>query len=136
MTGIDLKTEGSLHTLVCNSTGSPPTTVLWTFNNEPITVSHGNSRSQYSDETKAVIDRKKSSYSSMLNINGSSEDIVGQYSCQVRNQLGASSKVTKEIKGEFYVTQIMLDIYYTILNMQLYTSRVVRSQLLLVSQGR
>ena len=98
MTGIELRAEGSLHTLVCNSTGSPPTTVLWTFNDKPVSASHGSSR--YTSESKIITDRKKSSYSSMLNINGSFKDIVGQYSCQVRNQLGASSKVTKEVKGE------------------------------------
>ena len=98
MTGIDFRAEGPMHTLVCNSTGSPATSVLWTFNDKPVSASHGNSR--YTSERKVVTDRKKSSYSSVLNINGSFEDIVGQYSCQVRNQLGASSKVAKEVKGE------------------------------------
>ena len=98
MTGIDLRVKGSIHTLVCNSTGSPATNVLWTFNDEPISTSLNNLL--HISESKVVVDRQKSTYSSILNINGSFEDIVGQYSCQVRNKLGISDKVTKAIKGE------------------------------------
>ena len=98
MAGIDLQVKGSLHTLVCNSTGSPATSVLWTFNDEPISTSLDNSL--HISESKVVVDRQKSTYSSLLSIIGNFEDIVGLYSCQVRNPLGTSNRVTKAIKGE------------------------------------
>ena len=55
VTGVDFKVKGSLHTLVCSSTGSPATSVLWAFNNEPISTSLDNSL--HISESKLLIVR-------------------------------------------------------------------------------
>lgn len=81
--------------LTCTSTGSPATNVLWTFNGNRISSTNN----QRYVEGKSVIDRRTSTYSNTLEISEEFEDIVGEYSCQVQNQLGLSNKVTREIKG-------------------------------------
>ena len=85
-----------MYTLTCLSTGSPATVALWTYDEEPISSMNS---TQYISR-KDIIDRRKSTYSNTLKISGSFEDIFGEYTCQVRNQLGVSNKVTREIKGK------------------------------------
>ena len=96
VTDVTISVEDSVYTLTCNSTGSPATEVFWFFNNESLSDSNSTSY----EITKVLTDRKTSGYSSMLKVNGSLEDIVGEYSCQVSNQLGESNIVTREIKSE------------------------------------
>ena len=96
-----------MYTLTCVSTGSPATVVMWTYDETPISSMNS---TQYISR-KVIIDRRKSTYSNTLEISGSFVDIVGKYTCQVKNQLGVSNKVTREIKGKVPFLQIMLYIY-------------------------
>lgn len=90
-----MSTIGSVYMLTCTSTGSPATDILWTFNEKPISST---SSPQYI-EGKSVANRHTSTYSNTLEISEEFEVIVGEYSCQVQNQLGLSNKFTREIKG-------------------------------------
>ena len=86
------------YTVTCNSTGSPATKVIWTFNGKQISTE---SETHLYKTSKKLVDRHTSSYGSMLTIDGSFEDLVGEYSCRVENELGTSNVITKEIKGEY-----------------------------------
>ena len=59
--------------LTCTSTGSPPTTVLWTINGSPVTNSNAAS-------SKIVTDRPTSTYSNTLTV---SVREYGMYTCTV-----------------------------------------------------
>ena len=89
----DVLTE-DLHTLTCVSHGSPPTQVMWERGGERI----------YQDDTnyqfsQILVERTSSTYNNTLTINGTIEDVVGEYSCTVSNTLGSSNELTKTFQG-------------------------------------
>lgn len=93
ITGMGLSVSEAPYTVTCNSTGSPATKVIWTFNGKQIS-----SGGIYTTEQK-IIDRRASSYMSVLIVNSSFEDTVGEYSCRVENKFGITQTMKREIKG-------------------------------------
>ena len=49
--------------------------------------------------SQTLVDRTTSTYNNTLTINGTIEDVVGEYSCIVSNTLGTSDTVMKAVKG-------------------------------------
>ena len=93
------------YSIICTTTGSPPTTVSWMRNGDELTTSVGAGRYTSS---QTVIDRPSSTYDNVLTIKGSYEDAVGDYSCDISNSLGATS-ANKTINGnENFVPSLML----------------------------
>ena len=45
------------------------------------------------------MNRTTSTYYNTLTVNGTIEDVIGEYSCTVVNSLGSSNTLTKTIKG-------------------------------------
>ena len=82
-------------TLTCTSTGGPATTVTWRRDGVVITL---NATHQ---QTKRLVDPVNGTYQTVLTINSSLDqsDIVGMYSCTVRNIRGDSSE-TVVVTGE------------------------------------
>ena len=122
---MEISSKDSVYTLTCLSTGSPATVALWTYDEEPIS----NMNSTQYISRKVITDRRKSTYSNTLEISGSFEDIVGEYTCQVRNRLGVSNKVTREIKGKVTVNAISPEKPVINHALQVCMSLVMRSQL-------
>ena len=88
-----LNSEGH-YTLTCTTSGSPPTSVMWTRNGAPVSE-NGN---MYKT-TQVLVNRNETIYENLLVMSGSFEDAVGEYSCTVENSLGTSGTVNKTIKG-------------------------------------
>lgn len=86
--------SSSLSTLTCTSTGSPPTTVTWTKDEETL-ITNGTTYSL----TQTLVDRVSSTYNNTLTIEASFADILGEYSCKVANSIGTSNVQETEIKG-------------------------------------
>jgi len=82
-------------TLTCTSTGGPATTVTWRRDEVVIT---SNATHQ---ETKRLVDPVTDTYQIVLTINQSFHwsDIVGIYTCTVKNDRGESSE-TVVVPGE------------------------------------
>ena len=83
-----------LHTLTCVSHGSPPTQVMWDRDGERIYQNDTNYRF-----SQILVERTSSTYNNTLTINGTIEDVVGEYSCTVSNTLGSSNELIKTVKG-------------------------------------
>ena len=82
------------HTLSCVSYNSPPTNVVWERDGERI---YFNDTSYQSSQM--LMNRTTSAYNNTLTINATIEDVIGEYSCTVSNDLGSSyENVT--VKGE------------------------------------
>ena len=73
-------------TLVCTSTGGPPTTVTWRRDGVVITL---NTTYQ---QTKRVVNSVNGTYQTALTIDPSVGQIVGTYNCTVENDRGESSE--------------------------------------------
>ena len=75
-------------TLTCTSTGGPAATVTWRRNGVVITLNATH------HETKRVVDPGNGTYQTVLTIDPSvgQDDIVGTYSCTVKNTRGESSE--------------------------------------------
>ena len=97
ITGMGFSVSEPPYTVTCNSTGSPATKVIWTFNGKQISTE---SETGLYKTSKKLVDRHTSLYVSKITVDGSFEDVVGEYSCRVENELGASNVIAKEIKGE------------------------------------
>ena len=82
-------------TLTCTFTGGPPTNVTWRRDGVVITL---NATHQ---QTKRVVDPVNGTYQTVLTIDPSvgQSDIVGTYSCTVKNVKGECSK-TVVVPGE------------------------------------
>ena len=91
---LDYVLTEDLHTLTCVSYGSPPTQVMWERDGERIYQNDTNY--QFS---QILVERTSSTYNNTLTINGTIEDVVGEYSCTVSNTLGSSNKLTKIFQG-------------------------------------
>ena len=81
-------------TLTCTSTGGPATTVTWRRDGIVITLN------VTYQQTKRLVDPVYGTYQTVLTINSSvgQDDIMGTYTCTVKNARGESSK-TVVVKG-------------------------------------
>ena len=86
----------SPYIFTCVSSLSPPTEVIWEVDGERIYFN--DSYSDY-DFTQTLVNCTTSTYYNTLSINGTIDDVIGEYSCTVVNSLGSSNTLTKTIKG-------------------------------------
>ena len=84
----------NIHTLSCVSYNSPPTNVIWERDGKRI---YFNDTSYQSSQI--LMNRTTSAYNNTLTINATIEDVIGEYSCTVSNDLGSSYETTT-VKGE------------------------------------
>ena len=99
MTGMDINVEKSPYNVICNSSGSPPTNVIWTFKGEVIDIKNG----PYT-ERKELVDRHTSAYKNVLTINANLKEVLGNYSCRIVNDLGESDTMMKSTKSNALYT--------------------------------
>ena len=99
----DLTYNNQSRTLTCTSTGGPATTVTWRKGGVVITLG------AIFQQTKSVVDLVMGTYQTVLTIDSSVDqsDIVGTYSCTVKNDRGNSSE-TVVLTGE---TCILVSLY-------------------------
>ena len=86
----------SPYIFTCVSSLSPPTEVIWEVDGERIYFN--DSYSDY-DFTQTLVNCTTSTYYNTLSVNGTIDDVIGEYSCTVVNSLGSSNTLTKTIKG-------------------------------------
>ena len=79
--------------MTCTSTASPPTTLIWTRDEE--LVSFEGSPNQ--THSLSITDRPSSTYSSLLS---DSEGVSGRYMCTVANEFGNDSREITVDSGE------------------------------------
>ena len=79
--------DKTTRSLTCTSTGGPATTVTWRKDGAVITL---NATYQ---QTQVVTDPVTGTYQTVLTIAQSVTDILGTYSCTVRNTRGTSSAI-------------------------------------------
>ncbi len=80
------KIASTKFTLICTSTTSPATTVVWT--KDGTTLSFEGSPYQHS---QVVTNRRSSTYDNILTSNGDPSNAVGRFTCSVRNRFGTRS---------------------------------------------
>ena len=87
-------------TFTCVSSLSPPTEVIWEVDGERIYFNDS-----YSDYNlhQTLVNRTTSTYYNTLTVNGTIEDVIGEYSCTIVNSLGSSNTLNKTIKGTLTV---------------------------------
>ncbi len=85
----------SQFTLICTSTTSPATTVVWT--KDGTTLSFGGTPYQHS---QVVTDRRSSTYDNILTSTGDLASSVGYYTCTVSNRFGSNSQGL-QVRGWF-----------------------------------
>ena len=51
--------------------------------------------------SQILVNRISSTYNNTLSINGTIEDIVGEYSCIVKNNFGTSNKLSRIFEGVY-----------------------------------
>lgn len=87
--------SNSTFSISCNSVGSPPTTIVWTKDENELTVDGSTI-----EALQSITDRGLSRYRNVLNINNQQpDDLVGAYTCVVTNALG-SVGATLVLRGE------------------------------------
>ena len=86
----NLTFDAQSRTLTCTSTGGPATTVTWRRDGLVITCNDTH------QQTKRIVHNVTSTYQTVLTIHLSVgwSDIVGTYSCTVKNDRGESSETT------------------------------------------
>ena len=95
----------NINTLSCVSYNSPPTNVIWERDGKRINTSYQSSQ--------MLMNRTTSAYKNTLTINAAPEDVIGEYSFIVLNDLGNSDKCTRVIKGkEHYMDSNKCNICY------------------------
>ena len=80
-------TSNDTFTLVCVTTDSPPTNLLWTKDDVPLSI-NGTTHTL----TQTILDRRRSTYKNVLVIEDSVDRLPGEYSCAVSNLFGTSDK--------------------------------------------
>lgn len=73
--------------ILCTSTNSPATIVVWTKEGRRLTKDGGTYRL-----TQIVTDRRASTYDNIFTPTGTLDSVVGSYTCNVSNRFGYSSK--------------------------------------------
>ena len=81
----------SLFTLNCTSTGSPPTTVSWTKDGAVL---------QDYTTYQTLRDGETSTYDTFLTIDTTLNELIGRYTCNVRNSAGQSNVESVSIQGK------------------------------------
>ncbi len=79
--------SSSQFTLICTSTTSPATTVVWT--KDGTILSFDGTPYQHS---QVVTDRQSSTYDNILTSTGTPASTLGKYTCTVSNRFGTSSR--------------------------------------------
>ncbi len=87
--------SSSPFTFTCTSTGSPPTTVIWTKDNKEIVIDGTMFRF-----SRAIGNRTTATFNNVLTVDEEFIDVVGKYSCSVVNVVfGSSERKTIYVKG-------------------------------------
>ena len=68
--------------------------------------------------SQILVERTSSTYNNTLTINGTIEDVVGEYSCTVSNTLGSSNELIKTVKGIFNWLELSWRTYVLALSIQ------------------
>ena len=61
--------------------------------------------------SQILVERTSSTYNNTLTINGTIEDVVGEYSCTVSNTLGSSNELEKTFQGTMHDLKCVIAIY-------------------------
>ncbi len=96
-----------LFTLICTSTTSPATTVVWT--KDGTTLSFDGTAYQHS---QVVTNRRTSTYDNILTSTGTPASTFGSYTCTVSNILGASREhlVIRGNAAQFFSRKVVQDL--------------------------
>ena len=97
MQGLQKTTSTIGPTLLCSTSGVPPTEVSWQKNGYSMTLG-GND----TDMIKSVTNRYSSSYSTSLLLHADIENVKGSYTCMAGNRYG------NRTSQPFYITGIIL----------------------------
>ena len=85
--------SGTVFTLNCTSTGSPPTNLTWTKDGQVIT----------SDNNYEVIQTLRNgvttTYDNILKVHSQLSEIVGTYTCMIDNSVSVTVERTLTIRG-------------------------------------
>ncbi len=95
VTSLYQSSSSSQFTLICTSTTSPATTVMWT--KDGTTLSFDGTPYQHS---QVVTNRQFSTYDNVLTSVGDPASVAGYYTCTVSNIIG-SSRRGFQVKGQF-----------------------------------
>jgi hypothetical protein len=85
--------------LICTSTGGPVTEVEWERDGVAETGFQG---------SKIVTNTVTAAYTNTLLLDGQPENVIGDYSCTVRNSRGPSTTLMLELSGEQYAVTSMV----------------------------
>ncbi len=88
-------------TFTCTSTGSPPTTVIWTKDNEEIVIDGTVFRL-----SRTVVNRTTATFKNVLTVDDEFADMIGNYSCSVVNVFGWSESKSVHLKGSTVESQV------------------------------
>lgn len=81
-------------TLTCNTTGSPPTVIMWTKNGQQLPRNRNGYRMQ-----EVLVDGRTATFANTLSIDLPPDDLVGTYSCSVLNAISMSNTEDVHIQG-------------------------------------
>ncbi len=98
MTSLDINGSVSPFTFTCTSTGSPPTTVIWTKDNKEIVVD-----GTVFSLSRTVVNRTTATFKNVLTVDDEFADMIGNYSCSVANVFGRSEIKTIHLKGSSFL---------------------------------
>ncbi len=84
--------------LTCTSTGSPPTNIVWKKDGSIIAID-----GSVFKLTQTILDRKSSTYESILMIDKQYVELLGVFTCTVYNSFGVSETETITLEGTFTV---------------------------------
>ena len=88
-------TSSSSSALTCTTAGSPPTTVSWIRDGQPLTID-GDTYQM----TQTVINRASATFENVLTINQPLASIVGStFTCTVTNVLGSDTSDGLQVSG-------------------------------------
>ena len=87
-------------TISCLTHDSPPMKIIWKKDEEVINFTNNSIDYQL---TQTLVNRTSSTYNNTLTINGTIEDVIGEYSCAVANRLGTSNTLSKSVKGAYFL---------------------------------
>ncbi len=87
VTSLQPSVSSGRFTLICTSTTSPATTVVWT--KDGTTLSFDGTPYQHS---QVVTNRRSSTYDNILTSTGTHDSALGSYTCTVSNRFGTSSR--------------------------------------------
>ncbi len=98
VTNLEFNGRVSPFTFTCTTTGSPPTTVTWTKDNEEIVIDGTMFRL-----SRTVVNRTTATFKNVLTVDDEFADMIGNYSCSVVNVFGRSEIKTIYLKGSSFL---------------------------------